>query len=221
MFKRVLIAAAILAACPAFVFSQDIFFQFGGSLPEAGGVPATSSLLLGDTGNASGSVNLYSTVGFDFDASDINFFSSDTNVAIITGGEGFNPEIFNNFTRFDAAVISVEEDGSQGNFFAVNVQPFGGPFGPVINPPAPIPDPLTDPTLNAILLARVDFEIVGSGTTEFSLALGTQGIIQLPNVILSPTFGSATLEVSAIPEPSSAMALMMGCVAILARRKRA
>ena len=30
MFKKVLVAAAIALACPAFVFAQDINFLFGG-----------------------------------------------------------------------------------------------------------------------------------------------------------------------------------------------
>ena len=49
MFKKVLVAAAVLLACPAFVFAQgEINFLFGGSVAAAGGTPGTNSLLVED-----------------------------------------------------------------------------------------------------------------------------------------------------------------------------
>ena len=60
---------------------------------------------------------------------------------------------------------------------------------------------------------------MGAGSTEFSFGLGDLGIIQLPDIAVETTFGNATL-VTAIPEPSSAIVLILGSVAVLARRKR-
>ncbi len=214
MFKSVLVAAAILISSPTFVFSQDISFLFGGGLPQAGGGPATSTFV-SDGQASSGSVNIYSNLGFDFDAGDLNFFSSNTSVASITGGETFNlsAAIGARFDRFD---LTVEADGSEGNLFSVSILNFG------IDQALVQFDPYFDSTVGlngSFLLARVDFDIVGTGTAEFSFGLGELGFIELPANALTPTFGTATLEV--IPEPSSAIVLMVGCVAVVARRKRA
>ena len=87
-------------------------------------------------------------------------------------------------------------------------------------------DPLFD-SVDGTLLATVDFDIVGSGTTEFNFALGDLGIVQLPGLPIVPSFGNATLAVEltsdpgpGLPEPSSAIVLIMGSVAVFARRKR-
>ena len=228
MFKRVIITAAILVSCPALVFSQDIFFLFGGSLPEAGGGPATDSLFFDDT-VSSGSVNIYTSSDFNFDAADLNFFSSDTSVAQITGGEVFNPmvmfggiggDVGNVFfgPRFDSAVITAGAGGASANLFAVSVLRISG--ATIFLPPG---NPFFDSTigpLGSTLLARLDYDIVGTGTAEFSFGLGAQGVLELPNIVLVPTFGNATLTVAGVPEPSSSVVLIMGCVAMVARRKR-
>ena len=225
MFKSVMIAAAILISCPALVFSQDIFFLFGGSLPEAGGGPATNSLFFDDT-VSSGSVNIYTRSGFNFDAADLNFFSSDASVAQITGGEVFNPMVsFGGIggdvggffgPRFDSAVITAGAGGASANLFAVSVLGING--ATIFLPPG---NPFFDSTIGpfgSTLLARLDYDIVGTGTAEFSFGLGAQGVLALPATVLDPTFGNATL--TSVPEPSSSIALMVGCVAMIARRKK-
>ena len=80
-------------------------------------------------------------------------------------------------------------------------------------------DPLFDATDGA-LVARIDFDIVGDGTTEFTLGIGDSGFFVLPDTPVTPTFGSATLTVETVPEPSSAILLILGSVAMVARRKR-
>ena len=215
MIKRALVATAILMLCPAFVFSQDFFFLFGGGLPEAGGTPASNTL---NSTASSGSVNIYSASGVDFDFADIDFFSSDTGVAQFTGGEAFNPA-FNIVygSRYDSASITLEPGGASGTFSTVNVLQNG-----IDQEIGELFDPLFDPAIGpngSFLLARVDFDIVGAGTSEFSFAVGDLSIVELPATELFPTFGNATI--STIPEPSSAIVLIMGCVAMAARRKRA
>ena len=218
MFKKVLVAAAIALACPAFVFAQDINFLFGGNIAEAGGNgPGASDLLVDDSTVTSGSVNIFAAPGFDFDAADLNFFSSDTSVATITGGQAFNPTNAINQIRFDGdPAFTTEADGSGGNLFAVRV------LGSGVDTVLSQFDPLFDATDGA-LVARIDFDIIGEGTTEFTLGIGDSGFFELPATPLTPTFGSATLTVdtgAAVPEPSSAILLILGSVAMVARRKR-
>ena len=229
MFKKILVAAAITLACPALIFAQDINFLFGGTLPEAGApTPATDELMV-DLSVTSGSVNIYSTSGFNFDALDLDFFSSNTNVAVITGGEGFNPVVGPIGDRFDSSTVTVPTDdgmgnpitpGSTGNLFSVAV------LGTGIDEGFAAFDPLFDAntgpagSAGSFLLARIDYDIVGQGTTEFSFGLGDQGILVLPATPLNPTFGNATLTVG-VPEPSSARLLIFGSVGLFARRRRA
>ena len=184
-------------------------------MPAAGGTPATSTLV--NSVGASGSVNIYSSSGLDFDFADINFFSSDTSVAQITGGEAFNPT-FNlvGSDRFNSATISTDPSGASGNLLLVNASMNG------VSQIIESFDPLFDSTVGpggSSLLARVDFDIVGAGTSEFSLGLDDTGVVELPDIELFPTFGNATI--STVPEPSSAIVLMMGFVGMVARRKRA
>jgi hypothetical protein len=79
MFKKFLIAAAIVIASPAFVFAEDVFFAYGQ------GAAATSTTST-TTASGSGSVFIYSEFGFDFDAGDIIFTNSDSSVIEFTGG---------------------------------------------------------------------------------------------------------------------------------------
>lgn len=90
--------------------------------------------------------------------------------------------------------------------------------------------PLFDPGFDAnvgpngaFLLAEVDFELFG-GTATLDFSLGDQGALQLPSIILDPTFGSATHtgtgDDGCIPEPSSLALLMLGSVGLVGRRKR-
>ena len=230
MFKKILVAAAITLACPALIFAQDINFLFGGTLPEAGApTPATNAMEVDINNVTSGSVNIYSTSGFNFDALDLDFFSSNTNVAVITGGEGFNPVVGPIGDRFDSSTVTVPTDdgmgnpitpGSTGNLFSVAVLGTGIDAG--FAPFDPLFDANTGPAGSAgsFLLARIDYDIVGQGTTDFSFGLGDQGILQLPATPLNPTFGSATLTVG-VPEPSSALLLIFGSVGLFARRRRA
>jgi len=115
-----------------------------------------------------------------------------------TGGERFNPTSNDTFvagTRFDSSVISVDADGSSGGLFSVNILQKG--VDPNITP-------FVDPGFvagagsnGALLLARVDFEVVGNGTADLEFALGLQGALGLAAndfPPLNPSFGSATVN---------------------------
>lgn len=232
MFKKFLVAGAFALACPAFVFAQDINFLFGGGenlsglgfatpieQPVGTGTPASSTAAIAGMTGTTGTVNIFSTLGFQFDAADLDFFSSNPGVAQITGGTAFNGTFdLIGDDRFDSATVTADPGGASGNLFAVNVLN-NGIVGPGVN----VFDPFFDST-DGFLLASVDFALVGNGTTEFSFALGDLGIVQLPNVDVGTgaTFGNATLsvEITDVPEPSSAILLILGSVAMVARRKR-
>ena len=99
--------------------------------------------------------------------------------------------------------------------------------------------PLFDPGFDAevgpngaTLLAEVTFDIVGSGFADIELSLGDQGVIQFPDIVLDPSFGSASLLGLAeggggdgtsdpiIPEPSSAVLLLLGSAGMFAQRRK-
>ncbi len=187
MIKMLLIAAVFLVVSPTVVFSQDFFLSFD---PD--------SLLTADTQDSgASSAYLFSDGLFGFDALDLDFFASDSSVIRFTGGEAFNP-IFDTVggTRFNSAQITVDSTTNTGNLFQVNLLENG------VNPAL---GQMFDPGFNAgvgsnggFLLARLDFEIGGSGTSDIELALGDQGAFRLPNQVLNPSFGNASLTNSGL-----------------------
>lgn len=243
MLNKFLIAAAIVFASPSFIFADDIFFAFG----QGAAATDTSSAT---TADGSGSVYIFSDLNFAFDAADLDFTVSDGSVVELTGGQGFNPT-FNLIgdTRFDSSVVSRDEvldangnpllDASgapiesttDGRFLGINITQNG------VNPAlSPTFDPGFDSAVGvdgAVLLARVDYNIVGAGTTTFDLFLNPDTVAPVillddsepdGTLVLNPTLGSGTLTVgpaAIIPEPSSLTLLLLGSVGLVARRKRA
>ena len=166
------------------VQDNDISFLFGGDA----NTPGSSTLTITDPAVTSGSVNVYAAPDFEFDNADLNFFSSDPSVIVITGGEAFNPDLAPIGSRFNSATVTINS-ATNGNFFLSNWTEEG------INPSlASLFDPLFDAT-NGFLLARIDFEIVGNGTSELSFTLGSLGIFQFPDNDLDPLFGNATITI--------------------------
>ena len=185
--KNLLIAAALVIASPALVFSQDIFLSFD-----------SDSFLNTDTQDSgTGSAFLFSDGQFAFDALDLNFLTSDSSVLRFTGGEAFNPTFdIVGGSRFTSSEISFDPTTNTGNLFSVNILDNG------VNPAL---GPLFDPGFNAdvgpngaVLLARLDFDIGGSGTTDIELSLGTNGAFQLPDVVLDPSLGNVSLTNSGL-----------------------
>ena len=189
MLKKCFIAAAILMANPAFASAQDIFWSFSPT-------ELISSANLG-VGITSGSAYIFSDGYFGFDSLDLNFTTSNSDAIRFTGGEAFNP-IFSPIggTRFDSSVITVDAGGGSGALHLVNVTQNG-----VNTALGPLFDPGFDDNVGpngAVLLARVDFEVVGGGTADLEFALGPQGALELDKIVLDPQFGSATLAANVI-----------------------
>ncbi len=161
----------------------DLFVSFSATELET---TFPGNLVPGDTGSA----YIFSDGRFGFDAIDLNFTLSDPDVIRFTGGEGFNPT-FNTVggMRFDVSNVTVDAGGGAGNLFAVNVTQNG--INTVLGP---LFDPGFVPGIGpngALLLARVDFEVLADGQANLELSLGRQGILQLPDLAINPTFGFA------------------------------
>ncbi len=211
MIKNFLIAAAFVIASPAFVFSQDIFWSFNPNADQN----TTTAGSVGSTGTA----YIFSDLPFSFDAIDLDFSTSNSAAVLLTGGSTFNePFSVIGSSAFNAANITIDAGGATGNYFAVNATQNG--INPMVTPLFN-PHFVTEVGINgAVLLASVDYEIVGEGGATLDFSLGTQGALDLPDIFRNPTFGSGTIAVEAIPEPSSAALLVLGAAAMVARRKR-
>ena len=181
MLKRLLIAAAIAIVSPAWISAQDIFLSFDSE-------QLVTTFNLNDPLVLSGSVYIFSDGLFGFDALDLNFSAGDSNAIQFTGGEAFNPVSVIG-PRFDSTEITISPDGSAGNLLAFRI------LGTGVNPDFRIFDPLFVPDIGpdgAVLLARVDFEIVG-GIAKIVPTLGPFGSILFPAEPLDPSLGGATL----------------------------
>ena len=189
MFKSVLVAAAIIIASPAIVFSQDFFWSFDSTSFE-------NSTTQGP--GTSGTVHIFVDASFGFCALDLNFTSSDPSVVLLTGGMATNPT-FNivGGTRFNSSVVRIDPAATgtddNGNLFAVNVAENG--VNPLISA---LFDPDFDANVGpngAVLLASVDYSVVGPGTATLEFSLGPQGVTIPLGISLNPSFGSATVTV--------------------------
>lgn len=215
MIKNFLIAAALVIASPALVFSQDIFWSFDS---ESLDNDSLFELNIGDSGTA----YIFADGLFGFDAIDLNFNTSTTNL-LFTGGMTFN-DPFNivGGSAFNSSVVTIDAGGFSGNLFAANITQNG------INPAlSDLFNPHFKPGVGpngAVLLASVDFLPVDKGGADLEFSLGTQGALQLPDIVLNPSFGSANFtcfDPDNCPEPSSAVLLVLGAAALAAQRKRA
>ena len=86
-------------------------------------------------------------------------------------------------------------------------------------------DPEFDVDANAFRVARIDFDIIGSGDADITLAVGANQFFSdlTPDILLSPTLGAGSITVTgvpAVPEPSAMGILALGLVGFFARRRR-
>ena len=220
MVKKILIAAALVIASPALVFSQDIFWSFD----SASNVTTTT----GDIGT-SGTAYIFSDQPFAYDAIDLNFTTSDSSVLLLTGGTALNGEYAGNpfisGPTFNSTMLELDTDptvatGESGNLFAVNITENG-----IIPAAASFNDQFAvgaGSGSGAFRLAEVTYDIVGTGTATLEFSLGLQGVLGLPAIVIDPSFGTATLTVEpiAVPEPSSLALLVFGSAGLVVRRKR-
>ena len=207
MLKRFLFAIAALAFCSTGAFAQDIFLNFGGG--------AVSTELIAD--GTTGEVNIYARNGFDFSAAEFTFTSGDTAVAAFTGGTGLNPAVGPFGDRFDVdpTVETTSADGSTGRFIGVGILGLG------VSSAFSAFDPTFDAGLDAFLLGTVEFDLVGAGVVDFGLEASGNGVLS-GGVLVDPVFGGPVTvnNLTAAPEPSSAILLALGFAGFAARRRR-
>ena len=212
MLKRFLFAIAALAFCSTGAFAQDIFLNFGGG--------AVSTEFIADGISTTGEVNIYARNGFNFRAAEFTFTSGDTAVAAITGGTGENPDIgpggaFGVRFDVDPTVETTSADGSTGRFIGVGIQGLG------VSSVLADFDPTFDAGLDAFLLGTVEFDLVGAGVVDFGLEASGNGVLS-GGVLVDPVFGGPVTvnNLTAVPEPSSAILLALGFAGFAARRRR-
>ena len=233
MILRLLIAIVALSICSTSAFAQeDIFWSFG----TGADISSTATV---DVSEGSGSAYVYVREDLNpggVDAFDLDF-SVDTNDVIqVTNIElldfvipGSNPpENFRWFDPDEPVDVSLNVDGNgvaSGRLFGVGVlsnglNPFFAsagldPFFDSVADGAPI---------SGFQLARLDYDILSEGVADFSLSLGTQGIVEVlgggGTLDLNPSFGTGTLTVTNVPEPTSAGLLVLGLAGFVARRRR-
>ena len=220
MFKNLLAIAVIMLVCPTLVVAQglppeQLNFLFGGALAEAGGGIATNTQTVDMSVASSGSIIVY-WAGDQFSIFDVDFFSSDPSVAVITGGEVFNPgSVIGD--RWDGVNFTVDSGGASGNIFGSAVTTAG--INPAFAPFDPLFDSTTGPigSSGSFLLARVAYEIVGVGTTDFRFGLEPPLLVSLP-INPNPLLVDATLTV--VPEPSSTFALILCSLGLTVGRRK-
>ena len=213
MLNRFLFAIAALALCSTGAFAQDLFLNFGGG--------AVSTELIADgIPGITGEVNIYARNGFNFSAAEFTFTSGDTAVAAITGGTGENPDIgpggaFGVRFDVDPTVETTSADGSTGRFIGVGILGLGVSSGFADF------DPTFDAGLDAFLLGTVEFDLVGAGVVDFGLEASGNGVLS-GGVLVDPVFGGPVTvnNLTAAPEPSSAILLALGFAGFAARRRR-
>ena len=113
-------------------------------------------------------------------------------------------------------MLTVDPGSAGGGLFSVNLMQNG--VDPALGP-------LFDPGFEsgvgpngAVLLARVDYDVVGLGTAELNLVQNPGDFVGGGPDFAPFTVGTATI--TAVPEPSSALVLVFGFLGMVAKRKR-
>ena len=242
MLKRILFACVVAGVCSTSAFAQDVLVSFGDQtvapvLTAEGevGTTGTGFILVPD--------------GFAFDGFQVDLVSTDTSVATITSGTVLNSTFTTvGQTRFNNAAVDLNSNGQldpddpdnpeSGDINAIpgivnddgsltfqatsiNQRGLGSPGFNTF-------DQGFDIDASQFQLASFDYSIVGIGSTDFTLVTtdsdvfaGPTGFLTIPEgVSLNPTFGSASLTGTAVPEPSTAGILALGLIGFVARRRR-
>lgn len=184
MWKKCVVAIAVLMIFPAIAKAQDIFWSFS---------PTELVTFASYSPDETGSAYIFSDSDFGFGVLELQLSNTNLDLVSFSGGEAFNPTFnFIGGQRFDTSEITFADDGSSGRLFLENITQNG------VNPPV---NEIFDPgyeagvgPFGAILLARVDFELVGEGESNLEFVLGTRGAVEFSNM-LNPSFGFATASV--------------------------
>ena len=228
MFKQFLFVAAFaMASSPAFVSAQDFFFSFD----EFSRQPTLTQASPAAGGPATGQLFIFGDAALDFNQIDLDFTVDNPGVATFTNGVAADSD-----SSF--SLISVEDPNVPGGPIPpTDGRLFGVSFRQIALGVSDIPgqDPAlagTDaefrPGANGFLLGTIDYSVNGPGTANFDFILGALGVVNddfTPGAIpisLDPDFAgsTSTLTVVDVPEPSSAILLILVAAGMVNRRRR-
>ena len=227
MFKKALFAAALLvASSPAFVSAQDsFFFSF-----DQGAATPTTTVANTDIGST-GSLFIFGGADLDINQIDLDFNNDNSSVISFTGGVVFNE---------GAAASGTADVAPGGSFTSFSLLDPAGPGGVTATDGRIFATSFLSPGqqpgsgasnfvagANGFLLAQVDYDIVGAGTANFSFITGDLGVVDDGVGQIPVTFGTGSITVEGdggggpvVPEPSSAILLILGAAGMAARRRR-
>ena len=243
MKKPIFLAIAVLIASPTFASAQDVFASFNDITM---GDTASPTLTVDSMTTTSGTAFVNVDADFEFDGFQFQLISTDNSVATITSASVRNTFTGFGGTRFNNATVDVNSNGIQdpeeaalGDIEVIEGVVTGGVAtlqatninqnGLAAAPARAGADAAFNIDQDLFQLVTFDFDVVGPGTAQFQLVqtdnptfAGPTGFLTIPEgESLTPVFGAATLTVTGVPEPSSAMLLILGSVGLIARRKRA
>ncbi|MEM7314733.1 MAG: PEP-CTERM sorting domain-containing protein [Planctomycetota bacterium] len=221
-----------LAAIASFTFStnpcqgevaSDIYLSFAGIGDGSASMATSKDFIIGQSGSAY--VWVDDSVSLDTGAF-LDITSLTASVIGFTGAEVFDADIF--FAGTSTVADSRWEVVGPGTVTGDSIdelRAFRVIGGTGILPSqatsvgGAFVDALHDPSSSAFLFARMDFDVIGIGETTFSLTEGS-GLIVNGGSLVNPTFGSATVRATAVPEPSTFGLLVaaFGCVSLRLRR---
>ena len=219
MNTRIKIYALLLFLMTTPFCKADVFISFTGMNDGNANTTNNATFEVGDTGTA--------YIWFSDDTkvdtgAFLDFVSSDLSVVRFTEATVFNSDILSGGTtvntRWQSTSSGTVSDGLVDEMAGVRLLSGTGILPSQVTGSA-LEDALHDGTSNAFLFGSVNFEAVSLGDTVLSASVG-DGLIVDEGVALTPNFRSASISVTAVPEPSSA-ALLLGFVAVtIARRNR-
>ena len=199
--------------------NADIFLSFTGMNDGNANTSGNAVFNIGDSGVA----YIWFTDDSKVDTGAfLDIVSSDAGVVRFTGSSAFNPDILSGATivdtRWQSASGGTVGDGLIDEMAGVRILNGTGILPSKVTGSA-IEDSLHDATSNAFLFGSVNFEAVSLGDAVLSASVG-DGLIVDEGVSLTPTFRSASIDVRAVPEPSSAGLFLAMAMAIFGTRIR-